>query len=212
MPLLSRPMSAAVMLYPGVYLVHLIDERYYGIGTADFATQYFGIYFTNEAWWAVNVPSLMMLTATATLVARQVWPRWLAVALATHLALHGLMRVPTSAWTLTIAPGLISGLLLCLPLSVITLLWGWSALPRTQFRNGILVGIASFQHLWHFLLLPVLPGGPAAQQGAAAGTAGRAVYEGGTVWQRVSGSLALLVAARGAAERPVRCAARGIDR
>ena len=80
MPRLSRPTSSAAMLYPVTYLVHLIDERYYSIGTADFATHYFGIYFTNQAWWAVNVPSLIILTVTATLVARQVWPQWLAVA------------------------------------------------------------------------------------------------------------------------------------
>ena len=161
MRLKRRQTSAAVTLYPGVYLIHLIDERYYGIGTADFSTQNFGVLFTNQAWWAVNVPSLIILTVTAALVARRVWPRWLAVALATHLAFHGLMRVPLSAWTLTIAPGLISGLLLCVPLSVFTLVWGWSALPRSQFRNGILTGIASVQPLWHFLLLPVLPGAPA---------------------------------------------------
>ena len=162
MPLLSRPTASAAALYPVAYLLHLIDERYYWIGTADFSTQFFGVYFTNEAWWAVNVPSLVIVTVTAILVVRQVWPQWLAVALATHVALHGVMRVPTSAWMLTIAPGLISGLVLCIPLSVFTLIWGWSALRRTQFRNGILVGIASFQPLWHFLLLPVLPPAPAA--------------------------------------------------
>jgi hypothetical protein len=155
------PIRSGAALYPIGYLVHLIDERYYSIGTAEFSSRYFGIYFTNQAWWAVNVPSLIVLAATATLIARQVWPQWLAVALATHTLLHGLMRVPTSAWTLTIAPGLITGLALCLPLSLLTLRWGWSVLPPLQFRNGILLGIASFQPLWHFLLLPFLPNAPA---------------------------------------------------
>ena len=95
MALPIRPTRPGAVLYPIVYLVHLIDERYYSIGTAEFSTQQFGVYFTNQAWWAVNVPSLIVLAATATLVARHVWPQWLAVALATHVALHGLMRVPT---------------------------------------------------------------------------------------------------------------------
>jgi hypothetical protein len=72
------------------------------------------------------------------------------------------MRVPTSLWALTIAPGLISGLVLCVPLSLFTFLWGWSALPNRRFRDGILLGIASFQPLWHFMLLPFLPDAPAA--------------------------------------------------
>lgn len=162
MALHGKLTASGAALYPLVYLVHLIDERYYGIGTAEFSTRHFGIYFTNEAWWAVNVPSLIAVTAAAILVFRRVWPQWVAVSLATHLVLHGIMRVPTSIWTLTIAPGLISGLMLCVPLSLFTLRWGWAALQPPEFRKGILVGIASFQPLWHFLLLPLLPNAPAA--------------------------------------------------
>jgi hypothetical protein len=148
-------------LFSPVYLVHLIDERYFGIGTANFATQYLGIYFTNSAWLAVNVPSLIAFTVSTWLVVRGTWPPWVAVSLATHLALHGLGRIPTSAWFVTIAPSLLSGLILCLPLAGFALIRGYRQLSHSQFRRGILVGVASFQPFWHFILLPVLPRPPA---------------------------------------------------
>jgi hypothetical protein len=154
--------NAWIWLFPLVYLAHLIDERYFWIGTADFATRYLGIYFTNAAWWLINVPSLLLFTLAVILIVRGTWPQWVAIALATHLALHGLGRIPTSLWTLTIAPGLVTGLLLCTPLAAVTLWRALSVLPRRSFVRGVMVGAASFQPFWHFALLPVLPSAPPA--------------------------------------------------
>ncbi len=154
--------SAFLALFPAVYLAHLIDERCFWIGTADFATRYLGMPFTDAVWWAVNVPSLILLSLVSFLVARGSWPQWLVVALAIHLLLHGLGRVPTSLWTGTIAPGLITGLVLCTPLAVATLWRARSALSRRDIVRGLGVGVLSFQPFWHFALLPVLPSGPAA--------------------------------------------------
>ncbi len=149
-------------LYPAVYFIHLLDERFYGIGTAAFATRYLGIYFTNFAWWAVNIPWFLGFTASASLTASGRCPDWVAVALATHLALHGVGRVPTSAWFVTIAPGLLSGLVLCLPLAIATFVRAHRTLPRAQVGIGVLVGLASFQPFLHFVLLPFLPPPPTA--------------------------------------------------
>lgn len=153
--------NAWLWSFPPVYLVHLIDERYFWIGTADFASRYLGMPFTNTVWWWVNVPSMALIVAATLLVVRGTWPQWVAVAMAIHLALHGLGRVPTSLWTLEIAPGLISGLLLCTPLAAATLWRARAALPRSEIVRGVVAGVASFQPLWHFVLLPVLPAGPA---------------------------------------------------
>jgi hypothetical protein len=152
--------STWVWLFPPTYLAHLIDERCFGIGTADFATQYLGIYFTNSTWLAVNAPSFLVLTVSTWLVVRGRWPGWITAALGTHLALHGLVRVPTSVWFGTVAPGLLTGLGLCVPLAGFALFRGHRRLSRSEFRIGILVGFASFQPFWHFLLLPVLPRAP----------------------------------------------------
>jgi len=178
-------------LLPAVYLAHLVDERYFWIGTADFATQYLGTYFTNSAWWAVNIPSFLLMTVAAALIIRGTWPQWVAVALAVHLALHGLGRVPTSLWTLTIAPGLITGILLCVPFSLATLVRARRVFARQQLALGLVAGIASFQPFWHFALLPALPSAPAAQHGLAADTAGLILPGHGTIlasWPRRPGA------------------------
>lgn len=147
-------------MFPVVYFVHLLDERYFWIGTAEFATEYLGIYFTNGAWWAVNVPSLILLTTAAIMAARGSWPQWVGTALGVHLACHGLGRVPTLLWTMEIAPGLVTGLLLCTPLAAAALWRGYTSLHTRDFAIGIVVGNLSFQPFWHFALWPLLPSAP----------------------------------------------------
>lgn len=150
--------GAWLWAFPAVYFVHLADERFYWIGTARFATEYLGILFTNEAWWWVNVPSLLLFVAATVAAVRGWWQPWIAVAFAVHLALHGLGRVPTSLWTGTIAPGLLSGLSLCTPLAFWTF-WRARVLARPELVRGAVWGVLSFQPFWHFALYPFLPEG-----------------------------------------------------
>lgn len=148
--------NAFLALFPAVYLAHLADERFFGMGTAAFATEYLGMPFSNAVWWAVNVPSMILLALASWLVARGVLPQWVTVALAVHLLLHGLGRVPTSLWWGTIAPGLITGLVLCTPLGLVALRRAWSFLPARDMLRGVAAGVLSFQPLWHAALLLLL--------------------------------------------------------
>jgi hypothetical protein len=104
---------------------------------------------------------MVALALVAGLVARGRWPEWVAVALAAHVALHGFGRLPPSIWFGSPSPGLVTGLVLCLPLALYAFARAARTLPRAELRKGLLVGVASFQPLWHFILLPVLPGPPA---------------------------------------------------
>ena len=151
-----------IWLYPLVYFVHLVDERYFGVGTADFAAQLLDIYFTNTAWWWVNVPSMLLLGFATERVVRGAWPMWVVLAMAVHLAYHGLGRIPTSLWTASIAPGLLSGVVLCAPLALATAVWARERFTRRDVARGVVVGHLSFQPLWHLLLFPLLPTAPGA--------------------------------------------------
>ena len=96
-------------LFPPAYLAHLIDERFWGPGTANWAYANTGIYFTNAGWLAVNVPSMVLLTVAAALSAARIWPQWVGVALAVHFVLHALVRIIGTPATGQIAPGVVTG-------------------------------------------------------------------------------------------------------
>ena len=150
-------------LFPPAYLVHLLDERFFGNGTAAWATAHMGVYLTNDAWLIINVVWFLLLTLSTWLVSRGTWPQWVVVALATHIAVHSVARVWGSAVFAGWSPGVVSGVTICLPWAVITFARGFRLLPLRQFVSGLVFGALSLQPLWDFLMLPVLsPRPPAA--------------------------------------------------
>ena len=151
-----------IWLFPPVYLTHLIDERFYGIGTAEWASHHTGVCFTNAAWLAVNVPSFLLLTLAAWLVARRSWPLWVAVALATHVGIHGVGRIVGTFAFESVSPGVLTGVIACLPLALFTYMRTVRVLSRGQLLAGFLAGVATLQPLWHGLLLTVLLSGGSA--------------------------------------------------
>ena len=152
--------AAAVWAFIPVYLIHLLDERFWGVGTANWAAAHIPVYFTNYAWLWVNIPSAAVLSIVVVMVARGVLPEWAVVALSIHLLLHTLMRVIGTLAFTSLSPGLVSGVLLCLPLALWCLTRARRCMPNQALRWGAIAGVASFQPLWHGVLYPFLPGAP----------------------------------------------------
>ena len=150
-----------------VYFVHLLDERFWGVGTANWSTAHSPFYFTNYAWLWVNIPSMLALALVVVLIARGAIPEWAVVALGIHLLLHAVTRIVGTLIFASVSPGVVSGVLLCLPLAVWSLVRAYRQLSQRGLRFGIIAGILSFQPVWHGLLYPffrTVP--PAAQLGA----------------------------------------------
>jgi hypothetical protein len=156
-PLLS---SRWVSLYPAVYFAHLLDERFFGVGTALWWMSRTGVYFTNSGWLAVNIPWFAFMCVAAWAVAMRRLPSWVELSLATHLALHALVRIVGSLVFLEWSPGVMTGVILCLPVAGFSWIRARELSGRER-RIGILCGVLSFQPVWHTVLLPLLPQGPA---------------------------------------------------
>jgi hypothetical protein len=149
-------------LFPPIYFIHLLDERFSGNGTAAWATAHMGVYLTNEAWLIINVFWFLLVVLSTWLVARGVWPDWIVIALATHIAVHSLTRVWGSGAFPGWSPGVVSGVLVCLPWAAVTFARGLRLFPLRQVVSGIVCGVLSLQPLWDFLMLPILSPRPLA--------------------------------------------------
>ena len=146
--------------FPPTYLVHLIDERFWGPGTANWATANSFLYFTNEAWLWVNAPSMLAVLAVTILVSQRRIPEWAGLALGVHVGLHGVMRIGGTLAYGTVSPGAATGVALCLPLALLVVFRGWHGLPRTEVLRGLICGVLSFQPLGHLVAPPFLPPKP----------------------------------------------------
>ena len=144
-------------LFPVVYLIHLLDERFFGVGTANWSTLNDILYFTNEGWLWVNIPSFLLMLAASSAAGRGRLPQWVFVSIAMHLLLHGLMRISGSVVMPTLAPGVVTGALLCVPVSTFVYRRALGVLRPATLVRASLVGVATLQPVYHWLLHPWLP-------------------------------------------------------
>ena len=149
-------------LFPPVYFVHLLDERFFGIGTAAWATRHMGVYLTNEAWLVINIVWFLLLTLITWLVARGALANWVVVILATHIAIHSLTRVWGSIVFPGWSPGVLSGVVVGLPWAAVIYYQAVRVYSWRQLAVGVIGGVLSLQPLWDFLMLPLLSPRPPA--------------------------------------------------
>ena len=138
-------------LFAVVYGLHLLDEYFVPPGLPQWSTER-GFHFTTQLWLSVSIISFSIFSASVWLVARRAWPPWVLVALAVHITLHALAHLGASAWALSFSPGLLSGLILALPLAVWTFRWAQHALSRKALLLSAILGAATFQAPWDVLV------------------------------------------------------------
>lgn len=138
-------------LFVVVYGLHLLDEGLVAGGLPQWATEH-GFHFTTLNWLSVSIVSFCLFSASAWLVARQTWPSWVLLALAVHITLHALAHLGAAIWTLSLSPGMLSGLILALPLAIWTFLWAKHALGRKVLVFSSILGVATFQAIWDVLV------------------------------------------------------------
>ena len=154
--------AVAWWLFPLVYLAHLLDERFYGEGTAAWSTAHAGIDFSNDAWLAVNVASLLVMTIAAWAMDRGRLPAWVALTLAGHLLLHAFMHVAGTLARSSVFPGVGTSVLICLPFASFVIARAWRRFEPRVAIAALALSLATMQPLYHYLLdtlRPVILGG-----------------------------------------------------
>jgi len=68
--------------------------------------------------------------------------RWLLISFATVVLLNGLLHLAASLVTVSYSPGLLTGLLLWVPLGALVLFGSRTSTTRRAYRAGVIVGIA----------------------------------------------------------------------
>ena len=82
-----------------------------------------------------------MMTVGVALVLWTKSYRWLLVSFGTVVLINGAVHALASVVTVSYSPGLISGLLLYIPLGAITLGRARASVNRRTFRAGLIVGV-----------------------------------------------------------------------
>lgn len=137
---------------PFVYAIHIADEFLVGDGLFTWVGAI--VPFSAGSFLGVNFMIVSLIAVAVALARHTDSGRFLAVAVFTQFALHGLIVHPGwSLWAGHASPGFATGTLLLLPFAVAGFRGACSLLPRTQITRGVIVGALLFasQDLWRVI-------------------------------------------------------------
>lgn len=135
-------------LFPLSYLVHILEE-YWG-GFPAWIARFWGVESSSGNFLSWNGGALVMMMVGIVLVLKTKSYRWLLVSFGTVVLINGMVHTVASVVTKSYSPGLISGLLLFIPLGAITLIRAHRQVNRRTFRAGLIVGV--LMHMFVVLL------------------------------------------------------------
>ena len=126
-------------LFPISYLIHIAEE-YWG-GFPAWIARFWGVESSSSNFLSWNGGAWVMMTVGVWLTLKTKSYRWLLVSFGTVLLVNGLVHALASVVTWSYSPGVVSGLLLFIPLGTITLRRARESVNRRTFRAGVIVGV-----------------------------------------------------------------------
>lgn len=123
------------------YAAHIAEERWGGMGFPAWVSLHTGLVMTTPVWFRLNVGFYLAMAGAVVAGWLSKPAQWLLLPLATVVLINGMAHLVTSVLTLSYSPGLVTGVLLWIPLGIAILRAGRPRWPRPAFLSGIGLGV-----------------------------------------------------------------------
>jgi hypothetical protein len=143
----SHPRVAWIWLFPLTYLVHIGEEYWAGGGFAPWIARTAGVHLTMGEFLVLNGIGWVVMTIGVALVNGSRRWRWVLTALGGIVLLNAVLHAIGSVVTRSYSPGLVTGLVLWIPLGLFTLRRESRSAARPAFLKGVLAVV-----IFHALL------------------------------------------------------------
>jgi hypothetical protein len=140
-----------IWLFPLTYLIHALEEYFGGEGFYRWVARIIGRGMTPGQFVSINSFALLMMIAGVIIFRKTPAVRWLTITFATVVFINAVAHLAGSILTDTYSPGVVSGVLLWIPLGAATFYRARKRVTRRSYVAGVLVGAAV--HALLFLVL-----------------------------------------------------------
>jgi hypothetical protein len=128
-------------LFPVTYLVHIAEEYFAGVALAPSPYKIRGANMTPTQFLILNGLACVLLLIGILLSRRFGFRQWLLVCLATVVMVNGLFHVAGTVRIAGYNPGLVSGVLIWIPLGVATLMRMKNRMRPNKYWAAMAVGV-----------------------------------------------------------------------
>jgi hypothetical protein len=132
--------AALLWLFVPAYLIHLAEE--WLANFPDWMARVVGRPLPEPAFLIINGIALVVAVASIRAAVRDAQNGWIAVAIATIVLTNTAAHAAGTALTRSYSPGLISAIVLYLPLGTLTMMRAVDEAPSGQLTRGVGLGLA----------------------------------------------------------------------
>ena len=129
-------------LFPFTYLVHMAEEYWGGDGYSAYLSRTKGVDLTSARFLLLTALGLVLMVAGIPLAGMFRFPQLLLVILGTVVLVNGVSHGVSSLFTAKYNPGLISGILIWIPLGVITLVQLRDRMSVARYLTAVAIGVS----------------------------------------------------------------------
>lgn len=130
------------LLFPVAYGLHLAEEAWGGPGFVAWAGRHLSEGFTRERFLLINAVAWPAMLAASLAAVFRPSMRWTPVTLAVIVLVNGVLHVASSLATTTYSPGVVTGVLLYLPLGILGLRRAGRETPPATTARAVGLGLA----------------------------------------------------------------------
>lgn len=131
--------AGLLWLFVPAYAIHVAEEWFGGF--TRWTAQMTGRPIPEPAFVAISAITFALLLAAVISAVRTEHNGWLAIAIATILLVNTTTHAAGAAITASYSPGLISAVVLYVPLALLTMIRAVEQAPRRQLTRGIVSGL-----------------------------------------------------------------------
>ena len=135
------PRGPCIWLFPVSYVAHAAEEYWCGDTFPTWISDIAGVHFTAASFLWLNGTALALMLAAAWRVTRAGRPHLLVATLATIVVVTGTAHAAGSILSSSYSPGLVTGILLWMPLGGWALRYESRELPRRAYACGVALGV-----------------------------------------------------------------------
>lgn len=128
-------------LFPATYLIHIAEEYWGGGGFPAYVARTRGINLAPSRFLLMNGIGLALMSAGVVLSRRYGFARWLLVCYGMVTMGNGLSHTINTVLTREYNPGLVSGLLIWIPLGLVALIHVKGQMPPRRYWTALAIGI-----------------------------------------------------------------------
>jgi hypothetical protein len=137
----DKTISLLLWLIPATYVLHIAEEYWGGEGFPAYIARTRGVHLSPSRFLLMNSIGCALMVLGVVLAHRYKFRQWLLVCLGMVVMGNGLSHTVNSIVTREYNPGVVSGLLIWIPLGLMSLVYAKRGLAGRKFWVALAIGI-----------------------------------------------------------------------